>query len=270
MKIEKEFKSYLKIYVSRFCYELATSKITYKLNEPLNFTLQDRQSLILVQEMNDSIPKTQPNRPQLEFKNLPTNSSGYAPRKIISKDDFKDDLNDPSRYVERYHYPKRPEDKNFDIKRNETNYGLNERQRHPKMSAHAFYNQTLYYSLKGLEVVDNNMRNTASQSQIMKRSVDTFTEEQAALTNWQPRGRLINTIQLDDHNKFPDPVNTIATSNDSTVLISGSKHGKLHFFTINDSESEIKIDCTETVLITDFDKSKQINSISIINEEHSF
>ena len=78
------------------------------------------------------------------------------------------------------------------------------------------------------------------------------------------------------HNNFPDPVNEITISNNSSeskhqnILLTGSKHGTLQMYTIDDSDTEIKVDLVETMLITDLDKSKQINSISIINEEHNF
>lgn len=103
-----------------------------------------------------------------------------------------------------------------------------------------------------------------------------MNENGSVMSNWQPRGRLINTFHSAMHNNFPDPVNNITISNNSSeskhpnILLTGAKHGTLQMYTIDDSDSEIKLDLTETMLITDLEKSKQINSISIINEESNF
>ena len=44
----------------------------------------------------------------------------------------------------------------------------------------------------------------------------------------------------------------------------------LHYFSLDYSGDEVKIECLESMFITDLNKPKQINSISILNSETTF
>ena len=108
------------------------------------------------------------------------------------------------------------------------------------------------------------------QSQATMGGSDVTKESSSLLSNWQPKGRLINTLISPNYNNFPDPVTTIVASSDSRVLISGTKNGLLHYYHIEKGGSELKIECSETMFISDQGKPNQINCLSIINEENTF
>jgi hypothetical protein len=185
------------------------------------------------------------------------------------RQDFDENYEDLSQYVEKYYYPMPSIE--LDIKQNENNYGVNRSQRIPNKSAYDIHQQDFYNSVKGLVLVDQNLLSGSVSNSMIKRSIDVGgQDEEGVIGDWHPRGRLINTLYPVNCNDLPHPVTSIVVSDDSTALISGSKNGMLHYFGLDYETDEIKIECSESMYITNLDKPKQINSLSILNSETTF
>jgi len=148
----------------------------------------------------------------------------------------------------------------LDIKKNESNYGLNRLQRRIKKSACDIYFQDTFNSIKGLLVVDRENAYGSMRNSMLKKSTDIGTlEDEGIIGDWHPKGKLINTIFPVNRNDLSHPVTSIVVSEDSQSLISGTKNGMLHYFNLSYDGEEIKVDCNESMLITNFDKPRQIN-----------
>ena len=260
---------YIQPQVSRFCFDLATNRFYFTSNKPVSFSSQDNSALCLIQAMIDSIPKHLPSNKNFDenwifpFKNFSISKARY-------NDDFDLNQGNISEYVEKYYYPMKPID--LDIRRNESNYDINKSQRLPNRSAYDIHNLEFYNSVKGLVLVDENLLSGCSKNYMIKRTTEMDSgEDNGAIIDWHPKGRLIDTIYpVNSNNDIPHPVTSIATSEDSKNLISGSQNGMLHYFRLDYDKDEIRIEWQESMLITDLNKPKQINDISVVNSYTTF
>ncbi|CAI2359602.1 unnamed protein product [Moneuplotes crassus] len=260
-------KLYIQPQVSRFCFDLATNRFYFTSNKEVILSFQDKSALCLIQSMIDCIPKF------LSSKSLTDQDLRYINYQITKarwKEDFDISPEECEQYVEKYYYPMKSID--LDIKSNESNYGVNHPQRKPNKSAYDVHHLEFYNSAKGLVLVDQHLLTGSSGESIIKRSADLgSSEDEGVISQWHPKGRLIDTIYpVNSNNDLPHPITTLVTSDNSENLISGSKDGMLHFFNLGYDRTEVSIECVESMFITDLEKPRQINSISVLNSDTTF
>lgn len=145
------FEKYLNHQVSRFSFDLGIGKFYFTSRESLLLSIRDKKILCLIQELLDLIPK--PQLKDSEGPSKPLLKKTYPIRNLTDSEDYDGKFEDLSQFVEKYYYGMQSCD--LDIKRNESNYGMNKTQRHPKKSAFDIYYQELFNSVKGLTVVEN-------------------------------------------------------------------------------------------------------------------
>jgi WD40 repeat protein len=217
--------------------------------------------------MINSIPKYPAQKSNIQEDK---NTSGYTLTKARYREDFNPNFESLDQYVEKYYYPMKSVE--LDIKQNENNYNINKYHRPPKKSAYDVHEQEFYNSVKGLVLVDQNQLSGSVMHSMIKRSIEAGNlEDEGLIGDWHPKGRLINTVYpVNCNNDMSHPINCIVASEDSQHLITGSQNGMLHYFDLNYEGDEIKIECMESMLITDVDRPKQINSISVLDSDTTF